>query len=208
MIVVFLAIVTLANGSFASALEEFKKIRYWILLLCGGFGLQVALFVYLKNAVHGPMAGASAEVAASGTVSTGSMLACCSHALASLLPIIGVSAAAAFLTRFQVPLLLLGVFSNLTGLTIMLGLFQRHQLLAAGSFITRLNMRTIRRAVIGSGIIAFGCAIILAARRKHTIGLLIGLLRDRETDEQRKAREAEIPLSNCNYSLGPVGPGR
>jgi len=162
LVAVFFSIVTLSNGSLSSALEEFRRIWYWIVLLAGGFGLQLGLFVYLKNIVHGGMAGATAEVAASGTISTGSMVACCSHALVNVLPVLGVSAAAAFLARYQLPLLLLGVFSNLIGLTIMFGLFQRHHLLAADGVLNRINMKTVRLAVIVSGIVSIGYSINLA----------------------------------------------
>lgn len=162
LVVIFLTIVTLSNGSFFSALGEFKRIWYWIVLLPGGFGLQLGLFVYLKNVVREHMVAATAEVAASGTISTGSMVACCSHALVNILPILGVSAAAAFLARYQLPLLLLGVFSNLVGLTIMLGLFQRHRLLAADAIVNRVNMKTVRLVVIVSGIAAIGYSINLA----------------------------------------------
>ncbi len=162
LIVIFLSIVTFSNGSLSSALDEFRRIWYWIVLLTGGFGLQLGLFVYLKNVVREQMLGATAEVAASGTISTGSMVACCSHALVNILPILGVSAAAAFLARYQMPLLLLGVFSNLVGLTIMLGLFQRHHLLAAGGIVNRINMKTVRMVVVVSGIVAILYSIALA----------------------------------------------
>lgn len=162
LVVIFFTIVTLSNGSVSSALDELKRIWYWIVLLTGGFGLQLGLFVYLKNVVRERMAGATAEVAASGTISTGSMIACCSHALANILPILGISAAAAFLARYQLPLLLLGVFSNLVGLTIMLGLFQRHRLLSAEGIINHINMKTARIVVIVSGIAAIGYSINLA----------------------------------------------
>jgi len=162
LVAIFFTIVTLSNGSLSSAQDEFKRIWYWAVLLAGGFGLQLGLIVYLKNVVQDHMPGATAEVAASGTISTGSMVACCSHALVNVLPILGVSAAAAFLARYQLPLLLLGVFSNLVVLTIMLGLFQRHRLLAAGGIVNRINMKTARLLVIVSGIAAIGYSINLA----------------------------------------------
>lgn len=162
LLAVFFAVVTLSNGSFPSAVDEGKKIWYWIVLLAGGFGLQLGLFVYLKRVVQEHMAGATAEVAAAGTVSTGSMVACCSHALVNLLPILGISAAATLLARYQLPLLLLGVFSNLVGLTIMIGLFQRHRLLAADNVVNRVNMKTTRLVFIVSGLAAIGYSILLA----------------------------------------------
>lgn len=162
LLAVFFAVVTLSNGSFSSAVDEGKKIWYWIALLAGGFGLQLGLFVYLKHVVQEHMAGATAEVAAAGTVSTGSMVACCSHAMVNLLPILGISAAATLLARYQLPLLLLGVFSNLVGLTIMIGLFQRHRLLLADNVVNRVNMKTTRLVVIVSGLAAIGYSVLLA----------------------------------------------
>jgi YHS domain-containing protein len=129
LLIIFFSIVTLANGSFGSAFNEFQRIWYWLLLLASGFGFQLGLFVHLKQSVKEKMASATAEVAASGTISTGSMIACCSHALVNVLPILGISAAAAFLAQYQLPFILIGVFSNLIGITIMLGILQKHGLL-------------------------------------------------------------------------------
>jgi len=162
LVFIFFGIVTVSNGSLASALDEFRRIWFWIALLAGGFGLQLGLFVHLRSVVRGRMAGATAELAASGTISTGSMVACCSHALVNLLPILGISAAAAFLARYQDPLLLLGVVSNLLGLSIMLGLFQRHQLLPAEGILNRMNMKKARLVLVAAGMAAIGYSVSIA----------------------------------------------
>lgn len=161
LLAVFFAVVTLSNGSFSSALEVAKGIWYWIVLLAGGFGLQLGLFVYLKTVVREQMAGATAEVAAAGTVSTGSMVACCSHALVNVLPVLGVSAAATLLAQYQTPLILLGVFSNFLGLTVMVGLVQKHRLFAEERLINRIDMKTARLVVIVFGAAAIAYSIHL-----------------------------------------------
>jgi YHS domain-containing protein len=155
LLLVYFGIVTLANGSFGSALDEFRRIWYWIVILASGFGFQLGLFTYLKQRITEKTTIATAEVAASGTVSTGSMVACCAHGLVNVLPLVGVSAAAAFLATYQLPLILIGVFSNLVGITIMLGIIHKHGLLphnAFGEYVAAHSMRKFRNGLIAVGI--------------------------------------------------------
>ena len=48
------------------------------------------------------------------------MLACCAHHLSDVLPILGVSGAAVFLSAYQTPLLWLGLAMNLAGVAYLL----------------------------------------------------------------------------------------
>ena len=48
------------------------------------------------------------------------MLACCSHHLADILPIVGISGAALFLNAYKTPLLSLGISMNLVGIVYLL----------------------------------------------------------------------------------------
>lgn len=48
------------------------------------------------------------------------MVACCAHHLVEILPIIGFSAAALFLSEYQQQLLIFGVLANLAGILMML----------------------------------------------------------------------------------------
>ena len=158
LLIIFFGVVTLANGTLASAMQEFQRLWYWVLLLAAGFGFQLGLLFHIKNTIREKMAGATAEVAASGTVTTGSMIACCSHGLANLLPMLGVSAAAAaFLVQYQQPLILLGVFSNLVGITIMLGIAKKHDVLPhnlLGSLVKSWDVLVVRYAMIIIGVVA------------------------------------------------------
>lgn len=61
------------------------------------------------------------------------ILACCAHHLTDLLPLMGLAAAAAFLTHYQLVFILVGVVSNLLGLTYMLSIIARHHLYFASN---------------------------------------------------------------------------
>ncbi len=94
--------------------------RYFLLLilLIGGFGFQVSLFTYLKhlNAIS------CSTTFVSGGVSTISMILCCSHYLLNFLPFLGALIsipALMVLSRYTLYLLLIGIASNLLGITIM-----------------------------------------------------------------------------------------
>ena len=162
LIILFLTVVVLANQTVAFALSEIQRLWYWVLLLSTGFGFQFGLFMHIRHTLHQRMVGATAEIATSGVVSTGSMIACCSHGLVNLLPIFGISAAAAFLARYQLPFILFGVFSNLVGVTIMFGLAQKNQIRFKNQLmlsIAKLNMKLVRVFLIITGIIAIGVSI-------------------------------------------------
>lgn len=110
----------------AHALEQFASLWYFMLPLVVGFGIQAALFVKLRK---------SGEcVAATGGVSVTSMAACCAHHVTDLVPFLGLSAAALFLSKYQTFFLVLGVASNLTGMAFMLD-----KLKAAGAIWPQLG---------------------------------------------------------------------
>jgi len=48
------------------------------------------------------------------------MAACCAHHLVDLLPILGLSAAALFLSEYQEQLLIFGILANVIGIAMML----------------------------------------------------------------------------------------
>lgn len=126
LLAVYFAVLTLSN-SLGHAIEELRQIGGWIFLMVVGFGTQVGLFVFMKRAAsRKKAAGGTAAVAASGGVSTTAMVACCMHHVTDVLPILGASAAAIFLIRYQEVFLAAGVVSNLIGINIMLSLIQKY----------------------------------------------------------------------------------
>ena len=56
------------------------------------------------------------------------MVACCAHHLSDILPLLGLSGMAIFLVRYQLFFIIIGVLSNVVGITIMLETIQRHGL--------------------------------------------------------------------------------
>lgn len=103
---------------------NFIGLWYLIVGIIIGFGIQIGLWVYIKNCGshgHGTMPGAS------GAMSGTAMVACCVHHLADVLPILGASGAAIFLTQYQRPFLILGLSINILGIAYMVYLLQKHE---------------------------------------------------------------------------------
>ena len=146
LLIIYFAILSIAN-TFEHAIEQFLGFWYWISLIIIGFGFQIGLYSYIRAAMHAKhMAGVTTEVAATGGVSTGAMIACCAHHLTDVLPIIGLTAAAAFLSKYQLSFIILGVLSNLVGVNIMLKIIQEHKLYSRKGVlnsIMKVNMKKL-----------------------------------------------------------------
>ena len=124
LLAVYFAILSLAN-SVDHAISQFFSMWYFILALAIGFGIQVSLFTYVRSYKN---ALAATSVSVSGGVSTTSMAACCAHHISDILPIIGFSAAAIFLVKYQLVFILIGLFSNLIGINFMLHTMKKHNM--------------------------------------------------------------------------------
>jgi len=89
----------------------------WLVLLSIGFGTQIGLYTSIKY-----NATIKAGAATSGTISGGSMVACCSHYLLSIIPIIGItglSAFTSFLMTYQKAFFSIGLVSSAVGIAFM-----------------------------------------------------------------------------------------
>ena len=96
-------------------ISEFARYWYYIVPLAVGFGLQVALFIRLRQVVaRAKQTGAM--VAASGTTSTAAMISCCAHYLTTAAPVLGATGLVAFAAQFQVELFWLGLLLNAAGI--------------------------------------------------------------------------------------------
>ena len=94
------------------ALTQLGEDAPFVAALVAGFGAQVALFTYTRAL----QASTSKAGVAAGAGSSGvAMLACCAHHLTDVLPMLGLSAAAAFLGAYKEPLLWLSVSINAGG---------------------------------------------------------------------------------------------
>jgi phosphoglycerol transferase MdoB-like AlkP superfamily enzyme len=112
------------------ASSQFVRDRLYVLPIILGFGIQAALYSILRLRLFVPITsthGAGPVMGASGGTSAAAMVACCLHHVTDVLPILGLSAAASFLTRYQRPFMLLGLLMNLAGIVIMLIILYREK---------------------------------------------------------------------------------
>ncbi len=114
MLTLYFGIVGLISG-LDFARDEFLRFRYYLSALAIGFGIQVGLYVHLRNMVSGQ--GASSRVlAVSGTTSTAAMVSCCTHYLLNVLPVIGVTGLLTFVAQYQIEFFWLGLTFNAAGI--------------------------------------------------------------------------------------------
>ena len=111
---VYFAVLTFVSG-WSFALEQFSTFWYFVVSLAVGFGIQIALYQYLKRLVHEGL-GMGKVVGVSGTTSTAAMISCCAHYLVNLIPVLGVTGVVTFVAQYQVELFWVGIFSNLVGI--------------------------------------------------------------------------------------------
>lgn len=109
---------TLLSG-WPATVEQFQALWWLMLPLSIGFGIQVSLYTKLKSAIRSKTKQA---LATSGVASSASMLACCAHHLTDVLPFLGFSAVSIFLTKYQIPILLVSIGINIYGI----GLMKKH----------------------------------------------------------------------------------
>lgn len=139
LLLVFYFVIVSWAADFYHAVDEFFTLWYWVIPLVVGFGIQVGLFAYVKGYAKVASASAKSSIAASGGLSTLSMAACCAHHVTDFLPLLGLSAAAFFLTRYQTVFLTVGVASNLIGINVMFRIIQKHGFYwESGSWLNRL----------------------------------------------------------------------
>jgi len=125
----YLGILTWAQGWDYAALQ-FVRDRWYVIPIIVGFGVQAALYSILRFRLFIPMASTSpagSVIGASGGTSATAMVACCIHHVTDVLPILGLSAAAGFLTRYQRPFMLTGLAMNLIGIGAMLFILYRER---------------------------------------------------------------------------------
>jgi Cu+-exporting ATPase len=114
LLVFYLGVISIFQG-FSFALMNLRSLWYLVFPLAIGFGIQIGLYVSIKN--HAKLNGV---VAGTGAISGGSMIACCSHFLLNLIPIAGFSGLAIFLVQYQPWFLVFGLLSNFLGIGLML----------------------------------------------------------------------------------------
>lgn len=114
LLVIYFGALTLVSG-WSFAVTQFSEFWYYILLLAAGFGMQIALFIRLRQII-GLSSHSKTMVAASGTTSTAAMVSCCAHYLANVAPVLGATGLVTFASQFQVELFWVGLLFNLAGI--------------------------------------------------------------------------------------------
>lgn len=135
-------------SSWAVAVKDFTRLLPWIGAIVTGFSIQVYLYALLKKSVYEASLkrAATGSVAASGGISAASMAACCAHHLVDVLPFLGFSAAAVFLSKYQELFLLVGVLSNALGIVMMLRVLKRMGFARKNPVLRRLRASTLDTA--------------------------------------------------------------
>jgi len=114
LLAIYFGVLTLISG-WSFTLEEFTRYWYFLVPLAAGFGIQVALFLKLREVVSRAKQ-AGAVIAASGTTSTAAMISCCAHYLTNVAPVIGATGLVAFAAQFQVEMFWVGLAFNAAGI--------------------------------------------------------------------------------------------
>ncbi|MBI4216683.1 MAG: hypothetical protein HY687_04760 [Chloroflexi bacterium] len=157
LISLFLVVLGVAE-SWPHAWQQFLALEPWLGLLAAGFGLQAGLFWHIRQQAHLRQAQGLASVAASGGVSGGAMVACCLHHGADVLPLLGLSALAPFLSQYQPFFLAVGLVANLWGILQMLQHIRARGLYQPGKGILGplavLNLPKVRGGVIALALVA------------------------------------------------------
>ncbi len=158
-------------NSFEEAIIQFSDIWYWILLLSAGFGTQIGLFFHIKFFRCTRIKGLTAEVTASGGVSTVSMIACCAHYLVGVLPLLGISSAALFLVNYQISFLLISIFSNILGIIIMLMKIKKQKLYNKDTFLSRFanfNLKAAFYSILLISVFALTTSFTITSRKNQS----------------------------------------
>jgi Cu+-exporting ATPase len=114
LLAVYFAALTAVSG-WSFTVSQFSEFWYYIVPLAAGFGVQVALYVRLRQVVARAK-DTGTVVAASGTTSTAAMVSCCAHYLANVAPVLGASGLVAFAAQYQVELFWVGLAFNAAGI--------------------------------------------------------------------------------------------
>lgn len=107
--------------------------KYWpfTMSLALGFGIQIGLYSYLRRVVRVMnMKTSKQSVAVTGTTSTFTMISCCAHYLANIIPILGIAGALSIVGQYQKELFWVGLAFNAAGIIYLLQKvmsFKRHQ---------------------------------------------------------------------------------
>lgn len=108
---VYTAVVWGASGSFSHLTEQVRTDWYLLVLILAAFGTEVAFFAELRHLHRMHQSERTAGAAGAGASTVG-MVACCSHHLAELIPLVGAAGAATFVYDKRVAFMVAGLAIN------------------------------------------------------------------------------------------------
>ncbi|MAZ40854.1 hypothetical protein CL654_01955 [bacterium] len=114
LLAVYFSVITAVSG-WPFAVDQFSQFWYFVVSLAIGFGIQIALYTYLKNMVH-KLDSSKGVLAVSGTTSTGAMISCCAHYLVNILPVLGVTGFVSIISQYQIEFFWTGLAFNMAGI--------------------------------------------------------------------------------------------
>lgn len=185
----FYLIVASLLGGFNFAAENFVQLWYWMMPLVVGFGVQIGLFFYVKDTMHAKAAG---QAAASTGISATSMVACCAHHIADIAPFLGITALGLFLTKYQSTFLLIGVLSNILGITYMCSMIDTK--------LAKQKMKIIFYSLLGLSII-----IVLASYWYSSSSLPVPVNGNSNTSAFQTITSGSTDPGNAQVDLTPKG---
>ena len=113
MLSIYFGVLTPISG-WDYTVTEFARFWPYLIALSAGFGLQIGLYVYLRQMLMQHSAGGS-MVVASGTTSTAAMISCCAHYLLNVAPVVGAAGFITLVAQYQVELFWVGLAFNFAG---------------------------------------------------------------------------------------------
>jgi Cu+-exporting ATPase len=114
LLAAYFGLLTVVSG-WSFTLDQFQQFWFYLVLLAGGFGLQVALYTRLRQLLlH--REGSRAVMATTGTTSTAAMISCCAHYLVNMAPVLGATGLVTFATQYQVEFFWVGLAFNAAGI--------------------------------------------------------------------------------------------
>ena len=114
LLAVYFGTLTLVSG-WNFTINQFSEFWYFIVPLAAGFGVQVALYLKLRQVIN-RVKDAGTVLAASGTTSTAAMISCCAHYLTNVAPVLGATGLVAFAAQYQAEFFWVGLLFNAAGI--------------------------------------------------------------------------------------------
>lgn len=123
----YVVVVLAASGSQEHLWSLMTEDVWFVAAITAGFGVQIGLFTYLRQAIKAAQGRMSAAMAATGTGgSTMAMVACCAHHLADIMPLAGLTAASLFLSEYKQSLMIVGLVATGIGIAWMWWQIRQH----------------------------------------------------------------------------------